>query len=186
MCSQTGSKFAAAYAKGVHKSKYWDPIYEDSMDLIAKLPELAAIVSVQAIAHTHTWAHTHINTYPHANVRTSPIAAERFEKLVCLLATGNLVNIGLHGCVRVCVCVCVCSQIYRRTYKGGEFIAADPKLDWAANLSHMMGAWSSTQTHTCTHARTHTHTHARRQQPSPASGLLTCTMSTVWSRGVQW
>lgn len=27
----------------------------------------------------------------------------------------------------------------RRTYKGGQYIAADPNLDWAANLSHMMG-----------------------------------------------
>ena len=27
----------------------------------------------------------------------------------------------------------------RNTYKGGNLIAADPKLDWAANLSHMMG-----------------------------------------------
>ena len=25
------------------------------------------------------------------------------------------------------------------TYKGGDLIDADPKLDWAANLSHMMG-----------------------------------------------
>lgn len=28
---------------------------------------------------------------------------------------------------------------YRRTYKGGNYISADPNLDWAANLSHMMG-----------------------------------------------
>ena len=28
----------------MHKSKYWDSNYEDSMDLIAKLPELAAMV----------------------------------------------------------------------------------------------------------------------------------------------
>ena len=69
---QKDSKFAAAYASGLHKSKYWEPVYEDSMDLIAKLPELAAL-------------------------------------------------------------------IYRRTFKGGAYIAPDPHLDWAANLSHMMG-----------------------------------------------
>lgn len=38
------SKFAKAYASGVHKSKYWEYIYEDSMDLIAKLPVVAATI----------------------------------------------------------------------------------------------------------------------------------------------
>lgn len=34
----------------------------------------------------------------------------------------------------------IAAHIYRATYKGGNQIAANPKLDWAANLSHMMGA----------------------------------------------
>mmetsp|Transcript_28783 Transcript_28783/g.73342 ORF Transcript_28783/g.73342 Transcript_28783/m.73342 type:complete len:470 (-) Transcript_28783:416-1825(-) len=72
MALQRDSKFAGAYAKGTHKSKYWEPVYEDSLDLIAKLPQIAAM-------------------------------------------------------------------IYRRTYKGGKYIAPNPTLDWAANLSHMMG-----------------------------------------------
>jgi len=38
------SKFAKAYADGVHKSKYWEATYEDSMDLIAKLPVIAATI----------------------------------------------------------------------------------------------------------------------------------------------
>jgi len=33
----------------------------------------------------------------------------------------------------------IASLIYRKTYKGGNLIAADPNLDWAGNLSHMMG-----------------------------------------------
>ncbi|GAB4823211.1 hypothetical protein N2152v2_010257 [Parachlorella kessleri] len=69
---QVESKFQKAYTSGVHKSKYWESIYEDSMDLIAKLPAIAAL-------------------------------------------------------------------IYRNTYKGGKLIDADPNLDWAANLAHMMG-----------------------------------------------
>jgi len=69
---QTNSEFAAAYTRGIHKSEYWKPYFEDSMDLIAKLPEIASL-------------------------------------------------------------------IYRRTYHGGNLIASDPGLDWAANLSHMMG-----------------------------------------------
>eukprot|EP00877_Chromochloris_zofingiensis_P012101 jgi/Chrzof1/7144/Cz02g12210.t1 len=69
---QPDSEFARAYSEGVHKSKYWEYVYEDSMNLIAKLPEIAAM-------------------------------------------------------------------IYRKNYKGGQYISPDPKLDWAANLSHMMG-----------------------------------------------
>ncbi|XP_072028618.1 LOW QUALITY PROTEIN: citrate synthase, mitochondrial-like [Amphiura filiformis] len=41
---QSDSKFAKAYAEGVHKSTYWEHAYEDSMDLIAKLPTVAAII----------------------------------------------------------------------------------------------------------------------------------------------
>lgn len=32
------------FSKGVHKSKYWDSVYEDSIDLIAKLPVIAATI----------------------------------------------------------------------------------------------------------------------------------------------
>jgi len=38
------SKFAAAYTAGIHKSKYWEATFEDSMDLIAKLPVVAATI----------------------------------------------------------------------------------------------------------------------------------------------
>jgi len=38
------SKFAQAYSQGVHKSKYWESVYEDSIDLIAKLPVVAATI----------------------------------------------------------------------------------------------------------------------------------------------
>lgn len=72
LCLQPTSEFSKAYSKGLHKSKYWDPMYEDSLNLIAKLPAIAA-------------------------------------------------------------------HIYRTTYREGKLIEADPKLDWAANLSHMMG-----------------------------------------------
>ncbi|CAO3630963.1 unnamed protein product [Cunninghamella echinulata] len=39
---QHDSHFAKAYSQGIHKSKYWEPTYEDTMDLIAKLPKVAA------------------------------------------------------------------------------------------------------------------------------------------------
>lgn len=36
------SSFAKAYAKGINKKEYWGHTFEDSMDLIAKLPTIAA------------------------------------------------------------------------------------------------------------------------------------------------
>jgi citrate synthase len=72
MAMQTESIFANAYRKGLAKKDYWDPVYEDSMNLIARLPRVAA-------------------------------------------------------------------YIYRKKYKGDQHIEPDPKLDWAANLAHMMG-----------------------------------------------
>jgi len=69
---QKDSKFAAQYRTGMNKKDYWDPMFEDVMDILAKLPEIAA-------------------------------------------------------------------RIYTRSYKGGKYIAPNPKLDWAANLAHQLG-----------------------------------------------
>lgn len=41
---QTESVFAAAYRKGINKKDYWDPTYEDAMNLIARLPRVAAYI----------------------------------------------------------------------------------------------------------------------------------------------
>ena len=35
------SAFAKAYAEGISKKEYWGPVFEDCMDLIAKLPNIA-------------------------------------------------------------------------------------------------------------------------------------------------
>jgi citrate synthase len=72
MAMQTESLFARAYREGISKKDYWDYVYEDSMNLIARLPRVAA-------------------------------------------------------------------YIYRKKYKNAEHIEPDPKLDWAANIAHMMG-----------------------------------------------
>ncbi|RWS00361.1 citrate synthase 1-like protein, partial [Dinothrombium tinctorium] len=40
----TESVFAKAYADGVHKTTYWEYMFEDSMRLIAKLPTIAATI----------------------------------------------------------------------------------------------------------------------------------------------
>ncbi len=69
---QTTSVFARRYAEGMNKSEYWDATYEDTMNLLARLPRVAA-------------------------------------------------------------------YIYRRSFKDGEHIAPNHKLDWAANYAHMLG-----------------------------------------------
>jgi len=42
MALQTESNFAKEYAKGINKKDYWNSIYDDTMDLIARLPRIAA------------------------------------------------------------------------------------------------------------------------------------------------
>jgi len=69
---QTDSVFAQRYAEGIAKADYWDPTYEDTLNIIARLPKVAA-------------------------------------------------------------------YIYRRSFHGGQHIAPDPQLDWAANFAHMLG-----------------------------------------------
>lgn len=44
MALQTESHFAKAYAKGINKKDYWEPVFDDAMDLIARLPRIAAYV----------------------------------------------------------------------------------------------------------------------------------------------
>lgn len=44
MALQTESNFAKEYAKGINKKDYWNPVYDDAMDLIARLPRIAAYI----------------------------------------------------------------------------------------------------------------------------------------------
>lgn len=44
MALQTESNFAKEYAAGINKKDYWNPVYDDAMDLIARLPRIAAYV----------------------------------------------------------------------------------------------------------------------------------------------
>jgi citrate synthase len=69
---QHESSFAKAYQNGVPKSQYWDYVFEDANDLIAKLPLIAA-------------------------------------------------------------------RIYRNVFKDGKVSSIDPKLDYSANFSHLLG-----------------------------------------------
>jgi citrate synthase len=44
MALQTESNFAKAYAKGINKKDYWEYVFDDTMDLIARLPRVAAYI----------------------------------------------------------------------------------------------------------------------------------------------
>lgn len=64
------SNFARAYAEGINRTKYWELIYEDCMDLIAKLPCVAAKIyrnlyregsSIGAIDSKLDWSHNFTN-----------------------------------------------------------------------------------------------------------------------------
>ncbi len=44
MAMQTESVFAKEYRKGMDKKGYWNPMYEDAMTLIARLPRVAAYI----------------------------------------------------------------------------------------------------------------------------------------------
>jgi citrate synthase len=44
MALQTESNFARAYGNGINKKDYWDPVYDDTMDLIGRLPRIAAYI----------------------------------------------------------------------------------------------------------------------------------------------
>ena len=39
---ESESKFAKAYAQGVAKKEYWNYTFEDSLDLLGKLPIIAS------------------------------------------------------------------------------------------------------------------------------------------------
>src|SRR5512138_3658977 len=44
MALQTESQFSKRYASGMAKKDYWDAVFDDSMDLIARLPRIAAYI----------------------------------------------------------------------------------------------------------------------------------------------
>src|SRR5215204_15404 len=44
MALQTESQFAKRYASGMNKKDYWDAVFDDAMDLIARLPRVAAYI----------------------------------------------------------------------------------------------------------------------------------------------
>ncbi|PYI10720.1 citrate synthase Cit1 [Aspergillus sclerotiicarbonarius CBS 121057] len=62
----TESDFAKAYERGLNKAEYWEPTFDDSISLLAKIPRVAALVfrpdeidqvGRQALDATQDWSH---------------------------------------------------------------------------------------------------------------------------------
>ncbi len=47
---QTESVFSQRYAEGISKADYWDPIYEDTLNIIARLPRVASYIYCRSFA----------------------------------------------------------------------------------------------------------------------------------------
>jgi len=100
---QSESKFAKAYSNGVHKSKYWEYVYEDSMDLIAKLPTVAAMIyrnlyregtSVSAIDSTKDWSANFTNMLGYDN----PQFTELMRLYLTIHSDHEGGNVSAHTC----------------------------------------------------------------------------------------
>lgn len=76
MALQSGSIFAQKYEEGFNKNDYWDATYEDTMNLIAKLPLIAAYIYRRAffegnkvsVDPNKDWAHNFANMLGYDNV----------------------------------------------------------------------------------------------------------------------
>jgi len=122
----TDSRFARAYAQGVPKSTYWEYIYEDAMDMIAKLPTIAAIIyrnlyrdgtSVGAIDESKDWSANFVSMLGYED--------EKFTELMRLYLTIHSDHEG--GNVSAHTCHLVGSAL------------SDPYLSFAAGMNGLAG-----------------------------------------------
>jgi len=80
---QTESHFAKAYSDGVHKSKYWESTYDDVLDVIAKLPNIAARVYRNTFSGDHTKEDTSLD-YSASFARQLGMDSPGFDELMRL------------------------------------------------------------------------------------------------------
>lgn len=123
---QTESHFAAAYAKGVHKSEYHVHALEDILGVVAKLPELAAII--------------YRNVYFNGEVAATADPSLDYSANFCRLLGYN--NPSFDELMRLYLCI-------HTDHEGGNASAhtthlvgstlADPYLSYAAGLNALAG-----------------------------------------------
>lgn len=54
------SKFAKAYSDGIHKSKYWEPTFEDALDVCAKISRIASIIFHNCYKDVSSYSHNYV------------------------------------------------------------------------------------------------------------------------------
>jgi len=120
------SKFAKAYSQGTKKIQYWESVYEDSMDLIAKLPTIAAIIyrnlfrdgtSVGAIDPNKDWSANFVSQLGYEN----PQFTELMRLYLTLHSDHEGGNVSAHTCHLV-----------------GSALS-DPYLSFAAGINGLAG-----------------------------------------------
>jgi len=123
----TESKFAKAYSSGVSKAKYWEHCYEDSMDLIAKLPVIAALIfrntykdgkSVGTIDPKLDWSANFVNML---GVNSTPEFTELMRLYLTIHSDHEGGNVSAHA-----------------THLVGSALS-DPYLSFAAGMNGLAG-----------------------------------------------
>ncbi|KDQ53211.1 hypothetical protein JAAARDRAFT_72714 [Jaapia argillacea MUCL 33604] len=120
------SAFAKAYANGISKKEYWGPVFEDCMDLIAKLPAIAGRI--------------YQNVYGQKNLPPIDPTKDYSANLATLLGFGD--NEGFVELLRLYVTI-------HSDHEGGNVSAhtgklvgsalSDPFLSFAASLNGLAG-----------------------------------------------
>ncbi|KAJ1953985.1 citrate (Si)-synthase [Dispira parvispora] len=123
---QHESQFAKAYQSGIPKTKYWEYTYEDSMDLIAKLPNIAGRI--------------YRNVYKDGKLPAINPNADYSANLATLLGFGD--NAGFVELMRLYLTI-------HSDHEGGNVSAhathlvgsalSDPYLSFAAGLNGLAG-----------------------------------------------
>jgi citrate synthase len=122
----TESKFMKAYSSGVKKAQYWEYTFEDSMDLIAKLPTIAAIIyrnlyrdgtSVGAIDEDKDWSANFVSMLGYED----PMFTELMRLYLTIHSDHEGGNVSAHTCHLV-----------------GSALS-DPYLSYAAGINGLAG-----------------------------------------------
>lgn len=121
------SKFAQAYAKGMHKADYWEPTFDDCISLLAKLPTIAAKI--------------YINTFKSGGpLAPIDISQDWSQNFATMLGAGD--NPGFVDCLRLYLAL-------HGDHEGGNVSAhathlvgsalSDPFLAYSAGLQGLAG-----------------------------------------------
>ncbi|KAI5310678.1 hypothetical protein KEM55_003628, partial [Ascosphaera atra] len=127
----TESRFARAYAEGLNKAEYWAPTFDDSIDLLAKIPRVAALVFAPN--------HQEIERIGRAQLDPSQDWSYNFAEL---LGKGGKQNESFHDLLRLYLAL-------HGDHEGGNVSAhathlvgsalSDPYLSYSAGLLGLAG-----------------------------------------------